>query len=86
MPLNQSVHLTIKEPPNPNPVRTLGIFELPIEPSIINAFLSGVGGLPKDAEFIDNVKDEVLKVLSQGTVQSVARSDNLFHIIIALPK
>lgn len=82
---NQSLHLTIKQPPNPNPIRTLGVFSDINDaalPSIIQAFLSEVQAMPKDAEFLDNVKDEVMKALVNGTVLTVARKDGVLHITI----
>lgn len=80
MKSNQSIHLTIKQPPNPNPVRTLGIFEDPDNPSlkqIIDHFLNTLDFEPKDQEFIDNVKDEVLKLLSTQKVVGVAKKGPL---------
>lgn len=75
MKSNQSVHITIKQPPDPNPVRTLGIFDDPDNPNlpqIIQSFLSNTF-IPKDEDFKTNVKDEVLKLLTTSSVIAVSR-------------
>ena len=77
---NQSLHLTIKQPPNPNPVKTLGIFDdldNPNLPQVINQFISGTTFEPHSQEFDGNVKDEVLKLISSEKPIAVARQGNL---------
>lgn len=73
---NQSLHLTIKEPPNPEPIRTLGIFDDPDNPNLphlISSFLNPITFAPKSSEFKENVKDEVLKLLSEEKPIAVSR-------------
>jgi len=82
---NQTISLSIKEPPNPEPVRTLGIFALPVDLSIIEAFLSGVPAPAHDATFLGNVKDEVLKALAECQVLTVMRQDKILTITLRLP-
>lgn len=76
---NESLHITIKKPPDPNPVRSLASFDNPksIEPQIIQSILSGVDAVPKSTEFEGNLKDEVLKLLSEEKVVAVQRQKNL---------
>lgn len=84
MKSNQSVHLTIKEPPDPQPIKTLGIFDDPDNPNIpqlIQLYLSGIVFQPKDVEFTQNVKDEVLKLLSSHKILGVASQGNLTTVI-----
>jgi len=82
---NQSLHIHIKEPPNPNPIRTLGVFanlsETALRP-IIESFLSEIQAEPHSEEFEGNVRDEVLKILATGTVLSVARRDGIMQVYI----
>lgn len=76
MKSNQSLHITIKEPPNPEPVRTIGIFDdldAPSLPSIVSAFLAATRFDPKSSEFQQNVKDEVLALLTKEKVVAVRR-------------
>jgi hypothetical protein len=77
---NQSIHLTIKQPPDPKPVRSLGIFDDPDNPTIrqvIDHFLNTLDFDPKSQEFTDNVKDEVLKLISTQKVLGVAKKGTL---------
>lgn len=77
---NQSLHLTIKKPPDPNPVKTLGIFDdldNPNLPQVIHHFISGTAFEPKSEEFETNVKDEVLKLLVSEKTIAVARKGDL---------
>ena len=77
---NQSIHLTIKQPPDPKPVRSLGIFDDPDNPAIrqvIDHFLNTLDFDPKSQEFTDNVKDEVLKLISTQKVVGVAKKGTL---------
>lgn len=91
MQSNESLHLTIKKPPNPNPTSTIAILshtdDLDSLLTIVRHYLSGVTSVPKDVEFLDNVKDEVLKALSTGTVLTVARhtKSKQLHIILQEP-
>lgn len=81
---NQSVHLTIKEPPNPHPIKTLGIFDDPDNPNLtqlISLYLSGVVFQPKDTEFTENVKDEVIKLIASHKIIGVANQGNLTTVI-----
>jgi hypothetical protein len=84
MKSNQSLHLTIKQPPNPNPVRTLGVFtelDNPALPVIIQSFLSNTKFDSKDHVFHENLRDEVLKLLAEGAeVLTVQRQDNVITI------
>lgn len=84
MKSNQSLHLTIKEPPNPQPIKTLGIFDDPDNPNLpqlISLYLSGVVFQPKDIEFSQNVKDEVTKLLISHKIIGVATQGNLTTVI-----
>lgn len=84
MKSNQSLHLSIKEPPNPQPIKTLGIFDDPDNPSIpqlIQLYLSGIVFQPKDIEFKQNVKDEVLKLLASHKIIGVCSQGNLTTVI-----
>lgn len=77
---HHSLHLTIKHPPNPDPIRTLGIFDDPDNPDlkkVISHFLDTMAFEPKSTEFLENVKDEVLKLLSSTKPIAVARKDNI---------
>lgn len=81
---DESLHLTIKRPPNPEPTKTLGIFcSLPDDAilPIVEKFLSGIT-VEKSEEFTGNVKDEALKVLIQSEVLAVMRVNNLLHIVL----
>lgn len=81
---NQSLHLTIKEPPNPQPIKTLGIFDDPDNPNLpqlISLYLSGVVFQPKDIEFTENVKDEVIKLIASHKIIGVATQGNLTTVI-----
>ena len=84
MKSNQSLHLTIKEPPNPQPIKTLGIFDDPDNPNLpqlISLYLSGVVFQPKDIEFSQNVKDEAMKLLATHKIIGVATQGNLTTVI-----
>jgi hypothetical protein len=77
---NQSLHLTIKQPPNPNPIKTLGIFDdldNPNLPQVINSFIDGITFNPHSQEFEGNVKDEVLKVVAMYKPIAVLKQGNL---------
>ena len=77
MQQNQDFHITVKQPPNPNPVRTIAILENPSLPTvraIIDAFLSEVGDAPKSPEFIENVKEEAFKAIALGKIIAVSRN------------
>ena len=81
---NESLHLTVKRPPDPHPVKTLGVFDdlnNPNLPQLIQLYLSGIVFQPKDAEFTQNVKDEVLKLLSSHKIIGVASQGNLTTVI-----
>lgn len=82
---NQSIHVTIRQPPDPEPVRSLGILgsEIGTETitKLVTHFLENEPTY-KDPEFLNNVKDEVLKALANGTVLTVVREGNLVHITI----
>jgi hypothetical protein len=82
---SQSLHIHIKEPPNPNPIRTLGVFSNLSDSalrSIIESFLSEIQAEPHSEEFEGNVRDEVYKILSTGTVLSVCRRDGYMQVNI----
>lgn len=84
---NQSLHITIKEPPDPNPKKTLGVFDdldNPNLPQMIQHFLS-TKFTPKDNEFTENVKDEVLKLLGTDKVIGVAREGDITLIYMSKP-
>lgn len=79
---NQSLHLTIKEPPNPEPVKTLGVFTNLDNPAIKEVIYHYIKSLaviaePQSDEFINNVKDEVLKLLTSATPIAVSRQNNI---------
>lgn len=77
---NQSLHLTIKQPPDPNPVRSLGVFDDITNtylPQLISNFLSGIDFEPKSPEFVENVKDEVLKLLTESKPIAVAKQGDI---------
>ena len=77
---NQSLHLTIKQPPDPKPVKTLGMFDDPDNPAlrqVIDHFLNTMAFEPKSDEFSNNVKDEVLKLLSTQKAIAVAKKGTL---------
>jgi len=77
---NQSVHVTIKQPPDPKPIKTLGMFDDPDNPAlrqVIDHFLNTLDFEPKSNEFLDNVKDEVLKLLSSQKPIAVAKKGTL---------
>lgn len=76
MKSNQSIHLSIKEPPNPEPVTTLGIFtdlDNPAVPQLIQSYIVGINFEPKDSTFEGNVKDEVLKLIANQKILGVSR-------------
>lgn len=78
------MHLSIQQPPNPQPIKTLGIFDDPDNPNIpqlLQLYLSGVVFEPKDNEFRENVKDEVLKLLASHTVIGVAKQGDLISVV-----
>lgn len=84
MKSNQSIHISIQEPPNPKPVKTVGILTDPDNPNIhqlIQLFLSGIVFDPKDNEFRENVKDEALKLLSSHNIIGVAKRGNLISVV-----
>ena len=75
MKKDESIHITVKRPPDPNPVKTIGIFSDPDDPAIkgsIDHFLNKPFE-PKSEEFTQNVKDEVMKLLMSHKVVAVAR-------------
>lgn len=81
---NQSIHISIQEPPNPKPIKTLGILTDPDNPNVqqlISLYLSGIVFDPKDTEFIENVKDEVLKLVATHKIVGVARQGNLISVV-----
>ena len=81
---DESLHITVKKPPDPNPIRTIGVFDDPQSPVIgatVEHFLSNCG-VPKDLEFIENVKDEVLKLLSTHSIVAVAREGKLVTVYL----
>lgn len=85
MESNQSLHITIKEPADPNPKKTLGVLDdldNPNLPQVIQHFLSATAFKPKSTEFEDNVKEEVLKLLSQTKTIGVAREGNIFLVYL----
>lgn len=85
MKSNQSLHVTVKEPPNNQPVKTLGIFSNVPDTAlipIIQGYLSGIDAAPKDAEFLQNVREEVIKVILTSEILTVARFDGLLQITL----
>ena len=78
--MNQIISIHLKTPPNPNPDSTLAAFQLPIDISLLHTFLSGIADLPKDAEFIQNVREEAMKAISNGVIVAVYRKNNLLTI------
>lgn len=88
MKSNQSVHISIKQPPDPNPVRSIGIFEHTSDPSlasVIHHFLLGMIQEPKEPSFTQNVKDEAMKLLMERRVLAVARMEDGTEIIYLKP-
>lgn len=84
---NQSLHVTIKEPPNPEPISTLGIFTaLPNDAlrTVLDIFLSEVTDA-KAVDFTENVKDEVRKALQAGKVLAVSRLNGILTVYIQEP-
>lgn len=82
---NQSIHISIKEPPNPTPIRTLGIFDDPDSPHIpqvIQSLIAGLNFESKSKEFEDNVKDEAYKLLSQYKPVAAIKQGNLIAIYV----
>lgn len=89
MKSNQSIHLTIKQPPNPNPIKTLGIFDDPDSPAVkkvISHFLEDTPFEPKDQQFEGNIKDEVLALLSTSKTVAVSKKSNLTIIYLHTKK
>lgn len=83
MKSNQSIHVTIKQPPNPEPIRTLGIFEDPDNPQIpqlIQFLITGIKFEPKSSEFDTNIKDEVYKLLGQAKPIGMIRQGKLVAV------
>jgi hypothetical protein len=88
MKSNQSVHISIKQPPDPNPVRSLGIFEHTSDPSlasVIHQFLIGLTQEPKNLDFTQNVKDEAMKLLMERRVLAVSRMEDGTEVIYLKP-
>jgi hypothetical protein len=88
MKSNQSLHITIKQPPNPKPVRSLGIFESTNNTNIaqvITHFLQVLEQEPKDPEFTQNVKDEAMKLLLDRQVIAVSRLEDGTELIYLKP-
>lgn len=85
----QSLHLTVKQPPNPEPIKTLGVFanlDNPAIKDVIYHYLGTVEYEPKSDEFVGNVKDEVLKLLSSSTPIAVSKlSGNLTVVYFQNP-
>ena len=84
MKSNQSIHISIQEPPNPTPIRSLGILTDPDNPNVqqlISLYLSGIVFSPKDAEFTNNVKDEVLKLIASNNIVGVIKQGNLISVV-----
>ncbi len=72
MKSNQSLHITVKEPPLT--VASLGVFcNLPDEAviPIISQFLKQEE--PKDEEFISNVTNECIQILLRSTVLTASK-------------
>jgi len=85
MKSNQSLHITVKEPPNPEPVRSLGALSSLDSTTlllVINKFLVEEGFTPKDAEFLQNCREEALKAITLGTVLTAARENGHTYIVI----
>ena len=73
---NQSIHITIKEPPKT--VRSIGIFDTDeIVLSIIQRFLEGE---PKSPEFVQNTTEEVYLLLTHSRVLTVTHEDEIYTI------
>ena len=76
---NQSVHITIKEPPIT--VKSIGIFDDDsIIVPIIERFLSG--NTPRNQEFKDNTREEIYLLLAQSKVLTVAVESDVYTITI----
>lgn len=81
---NQIINISLQEPPNPKPIKSLGLITDPDNPNVpqlIQLYLSGVVFQPKDTEFINNVKDEVLKLLGTHKIIGVAKQGNLISVV-----
>jgi uncharacterized protein YqhQ len=83
MKSNQSLHLTVKQPPNDQPIKSLGIFSSLNDESImtiIQSFLSEITAEEKDTTFTQNVREEAIKVILAGEVISVSRNQGILII------
>ena len=76
---NQSVHITVKEPPLT--VRSIGIFDDDslIVP-IIERFVDGTS--PRSPEFIANTKEEVHLLLTQCKILTVSVESDMYTIVM----
>jgi hypothetical protein len=80
---NQSVHITIKEPPLT--IRSIGIFDdASIIIPIIERFVNGT--TPKSAEFISNSKEEVYLLLAQSKILTVSVENDVYTITLRKDK
>jgi hypothetical protein len=89
MKANQSLHLVVKQPPNSQPVKSLGIFDdldNPNLPRVIQNYLNGTLFEPKSEDFKANVRTEVLRSIENGTIISVARQGDTLQVTIQLAK
>ena len=78
---NQSIHITIKEPPLT--VRSIGIFDddsliVPIIERFINS--SSVNTAPRSEEFIANTKEEAHLLLTQCKILTVSVESDTYTI------
>lgn len=74
---NQSVHITIKEPPLT--VRSIGIFDdSSIIVPIVERFINDTS--PRSQEFINNAREEVLQLLAKSSILTVSVESNIYTV------
>lgn len=79
---NQSIHITIKEPPLT--VRSIGVFDSDeLIPDIVRKFLTEY--TPSDA-FKQNTREEVMQLLALSNILTVSVVDDIYTVTLRKTK
>lgn len=82
---NQILSISIKEPPNPEALITLGVFTN-VSPTKLTSLLSGIPEMAEHDEiFKENVKDVVRKVIDIGEIIAVKKNQNEYTFTVRIP-
>jgi hypothetical protein len=83
----QSLHITIKEPPKV--VRSLGVFQ-GYSPEVAEPFIKLIESFlraspPKDIEFVQNTREEIVSLILNSEVLGVQREGSIYTITVKGP-